>query len=70
MNTKNPTIKDVALAAGVSTQTVSRVLNGRLDVARATRERVLKIIADLNYSTNEAARNLVRCRGKCAPLSQ
>jgi len=43
MNTKNLTIKDVAFAAGVSTQTVSRVLNNRADVATTTRERILKI---------------------------
>lgn len=50
MSSKKPTIKDVAFAAGVSTQTVSRVLNNRLDVAAETRERINKIIAETNYS--------------------
>ena len=62
MKIKKPTIKDVAIIAGVSTQTVSRVLNKRVDVAEATRERILKIISDLDYSPNEAARYLVRQR--------
>jgi beta-galactosidase len=59
---KKPTIKDIAWAAGVSTQTVSRVLNHRQDVADATRARILQIIADQDYSPSEFARNLVRQR--------
>ena len=64
MKIKKPTIKDVAIIAGVSTQTVSRVLNKRVDVAEATRERILKIISDLDYSPNETARYLVRQRSR------
>lgn len=64
MQTKTATIKDVACAAGVSTQTVSRVLNNRVDVAASTRERILRIISDLGYSPSESARNLVRQRNK------
>lgn len=64
MKIKKPTIKDVAIIAGVSTQTVSRVLNKRVDVAEATRERILKIISDLDYSPNEAAQYLVRQRSR------
>ena len=56
------TIKDVARIAGVSTQTVSRVLNNRSDVSIATRERVQKIIESLGYSPNVFARNLSRGR--------
>lgn len=53
------TIHDVAKAAGVSTSTVSLVLNGKLDRMRTeTSERVLKAVADLGYSTNEMARAL------------
>jgi DNA-binding LacI/PurR family transcriptional regulator len=53
------TIHDVAKAAGVSTSTVSLVLNGKLDRMRPdTSERVLKAVADLGYSTNEMARAL------------
>jgi DNA-binding LacI/PurR family transcriptional regulator len=56
------TIKDVARVAGVSTQTVSRVLNKRLDVSRETRTRVQTVIASLGYSPNVFARNLSRGR--------
>lgn len=53
------TIRDVAHAAGVSIATVSRVLNGRPDVAADTRERVLGAVRDLGFSTNRSARSLV-----------
>jgi LacI family transcriptional regulator len=56
--TKNVTIKDVARVAGVSTQTVSRVINDRPDVARDTRSRVLEIISELGYSPNVIAKSL------------
>jgi beta-galactosidase len=62
MSNKKLTIKDIASAAGVSTQTVSRVLNNKPDVAPETRERILKIIAETNYSPSEFARSLVRQR--------
>jgi DNA-binding LacI/PurR family transcriptional regulator len=56
------TIKDVARVAGVSTQTVSRVLNNRSDVSRETRSRVQQVIASMGYSPNVFARNLSRGR--------
>jgi len=56
------TIKDVARAAGVSTQTVSRVLNERPDVSSETRLRVQQVISELGYSPNVIARNLSRGR--------
>lgn len=56
------TIKDVARVAGVSTQTVSRVLNNRSDVSVETRSRVQKVISALGYSPNVFARNLSRGR--------
>jgi DNA-binding LacI/PurR family transcriptional regulator len=56
------TIKDVAQAAGVSTQTVSRVINSRPDVSPETRARVKQIIAELGYSPNVIARSLSRGR--------
>jgi len=59
---QNVTIKDVAEAAGVSTQTVSRVINHRPDVSPKTKERVQKIIVELGYSPNVIARSLVRGR--------
>jgi LacI family transcriptional regulator len=51
-------IQDVARAAGVSVSTVSRVLNGRDDVAAATFERVRGIIDDLGYSSSLAAKSM------------
>jgi LacI family transcriptional regulator len=56
------TIKDVAQAAGVSTQTVSRVINARPDVSPDTRARVQKVVDDLGYSPNVIARSLSRGR--------
>ncbi len=52
------TMRDVAKAAGVSYQTVSRVINNSPDVANATRERVRQAIKDLDYQPNQAARLL------------
>ncbi|MBO3662147.1 LacI family DNA-binding transcriptional regulator [Microbacterium sp. NEAU-LLB] len=52
------TMSDVARAAGVSTMTVSNVLNERRPVAPATRERVLASVESLGYEMNQTARNL------------
>ena len=49
---------DVARAAGVSTMTVSRTLNGNPHVTEETRERVLAAIEQLHYHRNELARSL------------
>ncbi len=49
---------DIAAAAGVSKQTVSRVLNGSPHVRTATRDRVLAAMRDLGYRPNAAARSL------------
>lgn len=46
---KRTTIKQVAKVAGVSTQTISRVINDRPDVAPETRERVQQVIKELGY---------------------
>ena len=59
---KRWTIKEVAEAAGVSTQTVSRVLNNRPDVAPETYQRVQQIIAETGYSPNVFARSLTQGR--------
>ena len=56
------TIRDVAAAAGVSHQTVSRVLNDRPDVADETRDRVWRIIEELNYQPSAIARSLIHQR--------
>lgn len=52
------TIQDVARTAGVSVSTVSRVLNGKVDVASETQNRILSVIDDLGYTTNLAARSM------------
>lgn len=52
------TIADVARAANVSVSTVSKVINGRRDVAQATRARVLAAIRQLDYHSNSNARGL------------
>ena len=52
------TIKDVARAAGVSTQTVSRVINERSNVAPATRAHVRAVIEELGYAPNIIAKSL------------
>ncbi len=54
-----PTIQDVARHAGVSRQTVSRVLNNKGEVRPETRERVLAAIEELNYRPNAVARSMV-----------
>jgi DNA-binding LacI/PurR family transcriptional regulator len=51
-------IYDVAEAAGVSYQTISRVINGHPNVKRATREHVLATIAHLGFRPNRVARAL------------
>lgn len=55
-------MSDVAQVAGVSHQTVSRVLNAHPSVRPATRARVLEAIAELGYRRNTAARALVTRR--------
>lgn len=57
-------IRDVAAAAGVSLQTVSRVVNASDEVAPATRERVQAAIDQLGYRRNELARNLIQGRSR------
>jgi LacI family transcriptional regulator len=52
------TIRDVADEAGVSIATVSRVLNGRDDVAPETRELVSRVIQERGYIANRGARGL------------
>jgi DNA-binding LacI/PurR family transcriptional regulator len=56
------TIKEVASAAGVSTQTVSRVINNRPDVSPKTRIHVQEIIDQLGYQPSALARSLIRQR--------
>jgi DNA-binding LacI/PurR family transcriptional regulator len=59
---KPPDLYDVARLAGVSHQTVSRVVNSRPHVRAETRLRVQQAIAELGYRPNVAARSLVTRR--------
>src|SRR4051812_9944982 len=60
----SPTMADVALLAGVSHQTVSRVLNDQPNVRAETRARILDAIRELDYRPNSAARTLVTRRSQ------
>jgi LacI family transcriptional regulator len=57
--TGHASIKDVAELAGVSTATVSHVINGTRNTLPDTRERVMNAVRTLGYALNQAARNLV-----------
>lgn len=59
-----PSIRDVARLAGVSHQTVSRVLNEHPSIRPETHARVLDAIAQLGYRPNQAARALATQRMK------
>jgi DNA-binding LacI/PurR family transcriptional regulator len=56
------TLKDVASLAGVSTKTVSRVVNNQGEISDATRERVQQAIDQLGYRPNILARSLIHKR--------
>jgi LacI family transcriptional regulator len=56
----NVTIKDVARLSGVSSMTVSRVINGSERVSPETRQRVERAIAELGYVPSRLARGLIR----------
>lgn len=70
---RSPSLFDVAKVAGVSHQTVSRVLNNHPNVRDSTRTRVQSAITELGYRPNRAARALVTGRfrtiGVIAPRS-
>ena len=63
-NGRAPSIRDVARLAGVSHQTVSRVLNDHPSIRDSTRARVLQVIEEVKYRPNRAARALVKGRSR------
>lgn len=56
---RGPGMTEVARAAGVSQKTVSRVVNGEPHVSPEVRDRVLRVIEELDYRPNNAARALL-----------
>ncbi|MHB1170924.1 MAG: LacI family DNA-binding transcriptional regulator [Lacisediminihabitans sp.] len=59
-----PNIRDVARLAGVSYQTVSRVLNNSESIRPSTKQRVLEVIDEVGYRPNQAARALVTSKSR------
>jgi len=55
-------MREVAALAGVSHQTVSRVINGHPSIRATTRDRVLRVIEEVQYRPNSAARALATRR--------
>lgn len=63
-----PTLHDVARIAGVGTTTVSRVINGGLHVAPEMLARIQRVMTDLGYQPNQAARSLKNARSNTIGL--
>lgn len=63
-----PNLEDVAARAGVSRATVSRVVNGQSSVAPQLRERVDRVIEEIGYVPNHAARALMTRRSNAIAL--
>lgn len=61
---KRINIKEVARQAGVSTATVSRVINDHPDVSNETRRLVAEVIANLGYQPSHLARSLIKGRSR------
>jgi len=67
-STRRLTLRDIAKQAGVSYQTVSRVINNHPYVAEETRQRIHDLIAELDYHPNKAARSLATRRSHTLAL--
>jgi DNA-binding LacI/PurR family transcriptional regulator len=69
-NSRRATIRDVAGLAGVSTATVSNVINNTGKVSETTRRRVRAAIRRTKWTPHVDARNLARSRAEKAKLSE
>ncbi|HLO18100.1 MAG TPA: LacI family DNA-binding transcriptional regulator, partial [Anaerolineales bacterium] len=56
--TSKVTLKEVAGRAGVSYQTVSKVLNRQAQVSKETEKRIMEAVRELGYRPNQIARNM------------
>lgn len=65
---KRVSMIDVAHAAGVSHQTVSRVINNSPDVSASTRIKVLRVIEQLGYYPSNSARALATKKSRTLGL--
>ena len=52
------TIKDIAKECGVGVSTVSRAINNHPDINQKTKQRIMKVVAEKNFTPNTSARNL------------
>ena len=68
MSHKRVTIEDVARAAGVSRQTVSRAINDRGEISPQTRSRVLQVAEEMSYRPSSIARGLATRRTRTLGL--
>ena len=59
---RSPTIKEVARRSGVGIGTVSRVLNNSPQISEETKQKVLAVIKELNYTPNIAGKRLSQRR--------
>jgi len=64
-----PTIRDVAAAAGVSTATVSKFVNGAQRFSPPVEDTIKRVIAELGYRSNPLAQSMITGRTKTVGLS-
>lgn len=64
-----PTIRDVAAAAGVSTATVSKFMNGTQRFSPAVEAKVTQVIEQLGYRSNPLAQSMITGKTKTVGLS-
>lgn len=66
---KLPTIRDVAAAAGVSTATISKFINGAQRFSPAVEVRITAVIDELGYRSNPLAQSMITGKTKSIGLA-